>query len=292
VDDACEHVRRQCAAVASSAQWVTIDVDAASYEFGTSGLDPDIHLLDGAPDEVARYVLVLEAINFGSGWFDELDVPEGLAFTNHATALLTAHARANGGPWTPAQLRALDAAQVADVLGQSPDHELMGLYAESLRQLGLWLGGRRALDAIESAAAGSAARLVSQLVAGMPAYADPGFLKRAQITANDLVLAGVVTFPDIDRLTVFADDLVPHVLRCDGVLRYAEPLARRLDTGELLDHGEPMEVEIRACAVHACEQLAERAGVPPRTLDNWLWHRGLTLPGGGRRQPRCRTTAY
>jgi len=271
---------------------VTIDIEAASYEDGTSGLDPQIHLLDAAPEEVARYVLVLEAINFGSGWFDELEVPDGDAFTNHATARLTAHARAHGGPWTAAQLRAIDAAQVADALGQSADHELMALYAASLRQLGLWLGGRRALDAIETAAAGSAVRLAHELVAAMPAYADPGFLKRAQITANDLVLAGVATFPDVDRLTVFADDLVPHVLRCDGILHYAEPLAQRLDAGELLRHGEPMEVEIRACAVHACEGLAERAGVPPRTLDNWLWHRGLTLDEDGMRPHRCRTTAY
>ena len=278
--------------MASAAQWVTIDADAASYQSGTSGLDPQIHLLDAAPDEVARYVLILEAINFGSGWFDELDVPEGIAFTNHATERLTADARAHDGPWTAAELRAVDAVDVADILHQSPDHELMALYAESLRQLGRWLGGRRALDAIESAAAGSAARLAQQLVAAMPAYADPGFFKRAQITANDLVLAGVVTFSDVDRLTVFADDLVPHVLRCDGVLRYSEPLAQRLDAGELLRHGEPMEVEIRACAVHACERLAERAGVPPRTLDNWLWHRGLALPEGGARPHRCRTTAY
>jgi len=157
VDDACEYVRRHCAAVAASAQWVTIDLEAASYESGTSGLDPQIHLLDATPEDVARYVLVLEAINFGSGWFDDLDVPDGVAFTNHATARLTAHARAHGGPWTAAQLRAIDAAQVAEVLGQTADHELMALYAQSLRQLGLWLGGRRALDAIESAAAGSAA---------------------------------------------------------------------------------------------------------------------------------------
>jgi hypothetical protein len=41
-----------------------------------------------------------------------------------------------------------------------------------------------------------------------------------------------------------------------------------------------MEREIRACAVHACELLARRLDVPPRTLDNWLWNRG--------RQPRYR----
>ena len=41
----------------------------------------------------------------------------------------------------------------------------------------------------------------------MPFFDDLGFYKRAQITANDLALAGVATFDDIDELTVFADNL-------------------------------------------------------------------------------------
>lgn len=289
--DVCQEVRDHCAAVAARAQWVRIDAGAARYDAGTSGLDPEIHLLDASPEDVARYVLILDATNFGSGWFDELDVPGGVAATNHFTQRLTEHARGRGTPWTAAELRDLDAAGVAQVLGQPPGHELMGRYAEALRELGRWLGARSALEAIEGAG-GSAARLAQLLVEGMPAYADPGLLKRAQITANDLVLAGVADFADVDRLTVFADDLVPHVLRVDGVLQYAEPLASRVDAGELLRHGEPMEVEIRACAVHACEQLAARAGVPPRILDNWLWHRGLELPTGTMRPHRTRTTAY
>ncbi len=108
------------------------------------------------------------------------------------------------------------------------------------------------------------------------------------------MLAGVARFGDIDRLRIFADDLVPHVLRCDGVLRYAPQLAERIDRGELLRHGEPMEVELRSCAVEACERLAVRAGVAPRRLDNWLWNRGteLLVLGGAMRPHRTRTTAY
>ena len=54
----------------------------------------------------------------------------------------------------------------------------------------------------------------------MPFFDDVGFWKRAQIVPNDLALAGVASFSDLDRLTIFADNLVPHVLRVDGVLRY------------------------------------------------------------------------
>ncbi len=56
----------------------------------------------------------------------------------------------------------------------------------------------------------------------MPFFDDRGFYKRAQITPSDLALAGVAEFDDLDRLTIFADNLVPHVLRVDGVLRYED----------------------------------------------------------------------
>ena len=125
---------------------------------------------------------------------------------------------------------------------------------------------------------------MAEALLAMPLFADPGFYKRAQITANDLVLAGVASYPDVDELTIFADNLVPYVLHCDGVLRYDDALV-----AEPLEHGSRVEVELRACAVHACELLATRLGVPPRTLDNWLWNRGLTLPPGAH---RTKTTAY
>jgi Potential Queuosine, Q, salvage protein family len=123
----------------------------------------------------------------------------------------------------------------------------------------------------------------------MPFFADRGFYKRAQIAGNDLVLAGVAGFADVDRLTVFADNLLPHVLRTEGVLHYAPELAARVDAGEELPAGGEQERELRACAVHACEGIAARFGVPPRTLDNWLWNRGRGLPG---RPHRTRTVFY
>jgi hypothetical protein len=107
----------------------------------------------------------------------------------------------------------------------------------------------------------------------MALFADRGFYKRAQIAAADLALAGVARFGDLDRLTIFADNLVPHVLRCEGVLRYDAALAAHIDAGRLLPAGA-QEREIRACAVHACELLAARLGTTAHELDNALWSRG------------------
>ena len=160
------------------------------------------------------------------------------------------------------ELRRLDAAGVAVVLGQEPEHPLMRLYAEALRDLGRFLGGRSALDLVEQAG-GSAERLAALLAEGMRFFDDRGFYKRAQIVPSDLALAGVAEFHDLDRLTIFADNLVPHVLRVDGVLRYDPGLAAHIDAGDLLPQGRA-EREIRACALHACEGSAQSTGMPPR----------------------------
>ena len=125
----------------------------------------------------------------------------------------------------------------------------------------------------------------------MAMFDDRGFYKRAQIAAADLALAGVASFADLDRLTIFADNLVPHVLRCDGVLVYDESLAARIDAGELLPPGGP-EREIRACAVHACELISARTGVPPRVLDHRLWNRGQAPEYKARPRHRCRCVYY
>ena len=81
------------------------------------------------------------------------------------------------------------------------------------------------------------------------------FFKRAQLAAADLHLQGIAPAADVAALTLFADNLVPHVLRIDGVLEFEPELAARIERGELIEHDSPEEVEIRACALHAVELL-------------------------------------
>jgi hypothetical protein len=286
-----DEVRRHCAEVAASAQSVSIDLGAAP-PIGPGpppGLDPERHYLEGPRVDVAAYLLTLDAINFGSGWFPTLRKRPGCSGYFTVAWSLADHFRQRG-PWNPNELVRIEATEMAAVLGQEPRHELMGLYAEALQQLGTFLGERSALDVVAEAR-GSAERLATMLVEGMPFFRDEGFYKRAQIAANDLALAGVAEFADIDRLTIFADNLVPHVLRVDGILRYAPELAARIDAGELLPRGRA-ETEIRACALHACERIAEATGVPPRELDVRLWNRGQQPRYKAVPRHRTRTTAY
>jgi hypothetical protein len=292
-----DRVRENAAAIAASARHVSIDLDRlGAIEPGPAPvLDPERHYLEGSRADVAAYLLTLDAINFGSGWFPTLRKRPGCSGYYTVSWALADQFRAHG-PWSNDELRRMDADLVADVLGQERGHELMGLYAEALRQLGEWLGDDPPLVRIEAAAsasdpAGPSAEALAEALREMRFFDDVGFWKRAQITANDLHLAAVLRFGDIDRLTIFADNLVPHVLRVDGVLRYDDALAQRIDSGELLPPGEE-EREIRGCAVHACELIARELGIPPRDLDVMLWNRGQGERYKARPRHRTRTTYY
>jgi putative queuosine salvage protein len=318
-----DEVRTSCAQIAAEAHSVRIDIDAA-VKFKPAdppALDSVCHYLEGEPADVADYMLALDTINFGSGWFPTLRKREldGKPVSGYFTVAwaFADHVRAHGPP-TGAWLSQVSTVEIAEILGQAPDHELMSLYAQALRELGRFLGGpsfapkqpgrsaepathstgpathtpaiRRALDLVDQAG-GSAERLAELLAHGMAMFDDRGFYKRAQIVANDLVLAGVAEFDDLDRLTIFADNLVPHVLRCDGVLVYDEQLAARVDRGERLTLGGA-EREIRACALHACELISRRTGIPARKIDTWLWTRCQSHEDKSRPRHRCRTVFY
>ncbi len=289
-----DRVREHCAQVAASARHVRIDLDRIdAVEPGPPPrLDPERHFVDAPRAEVAAFVLTLTAINFGSGWFPTLRkrVVDGATVSGYFTVAMGLTDRFHAhGPYSNEELRAMTTDEIAMVTGQTPANELMALFAQALRQLGGFLGDRTPLELVE--AAGGSAQRLAETVAVMPMWNDVGFYKRAQILANDLALASVAEFSDLDTLTIFADNLVPHVLRTNGVLAYSDELAAIVDGEHVLTDGT-MEREIRACAVHACTHVARRLAVPERTLDMWLWNRGQQPEYKARPRHRARSVFY
>jgi Queuosine salvage protein len=285
-----DSVREHGAAIAAQARSVRIDLEALeALEPGPPPqLDPRRHYLEGPPADVADYLLILDAINFGSGWFPTLRKRTGSSGYFTVAWALADRWRAGAG-WTPQQLTTMRTEEVADTLGQARDHELMALFAQALRELGRFLAGRRALDLVADAR-GSAQRF-AELLARMTMWHDRGFYKRAQLAGSDLALAGLADFGDLDALTIFADNLVPHVLRCEGVLVYDPRLAAHIDAERLVRPG-PQEREIRGCAVHACALIAKRSGMSEREIDYALWNRGQRPEYKARPRHRCRTIYY
>ena len=101
------------------------------------------------------------------------------------------------------------------------------------------------------------------------------------------------SFADIDRLTIFADNLVPHVLRLDGVLRYSDELAAGDRRRPRADRRR--RVRARAARLRRPRLRGPRAASsasPPRLLDNWLWNRGQLPPYSERPAHITRTVYY
>lgn len=300
--DVFERIREACRDVAEAARFVHIDEAAlARYaeQLATPRLlppkyDRDAHFL-GRPAETVAYVVTLDAVNFGSGYFPHLAKRPGRSgYFTVAMALTDCFRRR--GSFAAEELATVTEPACADLFDQDPRDpvvaELMNLFARAWNDLGRDLierfGG--SYTRLVEAAGGSAARLVDILDAqpffhDVASYGgrDVPFYKRAQILASDLALAlpaeGWGQFGDLDRLTIFADNLVPHVLRVDGILVLDPSLAARIEREELLDAGSMEEVEIRACAVHAVERLVTRLrargqALTARDLDVYLWTRG------------------
>jgi Queuosine salvage protein len=297
-----ERVRVACEAVASRADHVRIDHDlvrsyAASLPLDRVALpvlEPTLHYL-GHGDDTLAFVLTLDAINFGSGYFPLLRKRPGLSGYFTIAASLNDYFNEHG-PLSAQRLAQVTAADCTKIFGQDldnePIHELMQLFATALNDLGRFLVDRfdGNFAGVVEAAGSSAERLV-QLLVEMPYFNDVEpcngmevpFYKRAQLTAADLSVAfegkGRGNFDDLERLTIFADNLVPHVLRVDGILLYEEALAARIDSEQLIPSGSIEEVEIRACAVHAVELLSKELHesghkVTAMELDYLLWNRG------------------
>ncbi len=299
-----EELRQACAEVAERASHVRIVADRIpGYAAGLPV--PRRPEPERPTREPAAFWLTLDAINFGSGWFPTLRKRAGRSGYHTIEAGIRERFAARG-PWSARELAAIEASEIASVLGQDPQHELMGLFARSLRDLGRHVAEAHGGSFEALAATDSAVELALRL-GSWDCFADVSFydglrvpfLKRAQIAAADLARAGVARFADLAQLTMFADNLVPHVLRLDGVLEFDPGLVARIEREtELIEHGSPEEVEIRACALHAVELIvaaAAAAGGRPTCaaeVDQVLW-----LRGQGRRyksvpRHRSRCTAY
>jgi len=312
-------IRDRCREVAQRATHVRIDHDrlaAYARELPVADLDrpsdDPIHQPFADPESTAAFVVSLDAINFGSGWFPTLRKRPGLSGYHTIAAGWREHALRV--PITGRGLADVVRADCCAIFGQADDDEpaaeLMELFASALNDLGAFV-----LEAYDGAflalvedADHSAERLLA-ILDQMPFFHDVSeyydvdvpFYKRAQITSLDLAHAfageGPGRFDDLDRLTMFADNLVPHVLRLDGVLAYDDALLARIEAGELIPPGTHAEIEIRAAAVHAVELLREvlAADGHPTTsagIDTLLWTRGAEARYKAVPRHRTRTVSY
>lgn len=251
------------------------------------------------PETAAAFAICMNAINFGSGWWPTVRKRPGHSgYATMAAGVIDRFTEEE--PWSAEELQAMDAKKIAAVVGQDPEHPLMEQFAAALRDVGEHIGREYGGRFHGPARAARDTPDLAGTFATWDAFADTSryddrdvpFLKRAQLAAADLHRAGVADLPGLDRLTAFADNLVPHVLRVDGVLRLDPALTSRIEAEGLLEHGSSEEVELRACAVHAIELLAAAGPLTPAEIDSALWNRGRAPRYKSLPRPRSRNTAY
>lgn len=318
-----ERVRAAAAGVAGRARLVRIDptaLDRLGSELDPTPPEPyPEEQWSGSPEERAMAVLAWNAVNFGSGWFPHVRKIPGHSGARTLGARWQAWCLSGGVP-AASWLSGVGVEQVAEVFQQPVEGEVRGLldaFVTAWRELGGHLLERHGGSAVDlvAGAGGSGAALAEEL-AGLPSWDDRHthdrrevpLYKRAQITVSNLSAAfadpslgsdrDLGGFGDLHRLTAFADNLVPHVLKVRGVLRVDPDLDARIDREELLVSGEPGEVELRAVAVHAVELLVARMHAAGHTaataaaVDHRLWQVGQDPGIKARPRHRCRCTFY
>jgi hypothetical protein len=315
-----EQVRAGCKALAERAAHIQINYDLIP-SYASSLLDvepampehhPATHYLDQG-DDTAAFFLTLDSINFGSGYFPHMKKRPDLSGYFTVASCLNDHFK-NDGPLSARDLTRLTPHDCSRIFGQNPNNrhmdELMQLFSTGLNALGEYVQGDfdGSFTGLIEAAGASAERLI-QLLIQMPYFCDVElygavkvpFYKRAQLAAADLSLAfegrGLGRFDDLQNLTIFADNLVPHVLRLDHVLVYPEALIQHIESGRLIAAGSAEEIEIRACALHAAELIktalnASGHAITSMELDFLLWNRGQQPAYKSIPRHRTRTVFY
>lgn len=229
-------------------------------------------------DGIADFVLTATAINFAFTDFEtrqRWEVADGGRVFADADGLHFCLQRAlkegvpvlDGG-WL-AEVEADDLRRI--LLGGNAELQLIDERARILREVGEALVDRydgrfsNVLAAASPRLYDNGNGFLEVLVRDFPRFDDTAgydgrtvrFWKLAQLSVwiLEASLPGGTGFPDLDRLTAFADYIVPAALRVLGITRYSDELEATIQDGRLIEAGSPWEVEIRAHTIHACDEL-------------------------------------
>ena len=187
-----EDIRRACKEVAANATRVHINYDhlpayAASLPVQMavpSELDPGYHYL-GKEEKTVAFLLTLDSINFGSGYFPHLRKRPGMSgYFSIASSLNDVYK--SHGCLSAADLDRITVEKCTRIFGQDPANqiirELMQHFATALNDLGRYLldGFKGNFIALVESAELSAGRLV-WLLNKMPYFNDVGLYKGIEV---------------------------------------------------------------------------------------------------------------
>lgn len=132
--------------------------------------------------------------------------------------------------------------------------------------------------------------LAQAIAEQLPAYAGDPFLKRSQLFVG--MMAGRLQTTELpsglrntERMTIYADYILPMVLHQMGVLNYNTGLLALVRNRKHIPSGSADELEIRAATILACDALLRELRSYPGyenvsilALDTALWLQGGEIP--------------
>lgn len=263
-----------------------------------------IYPAHGSTEELARYFLVLNAINYC--YFHEAASPyAGRRFAAGAfqgadacAAALTRQFERTINPYYLALSNRITLAEEV-FLGSIP-MPLLGERAQDMREVGVFIGdlemaGLGVIDFMKRLD-GDAFEISKALPHKLPGFRDP-FLKRAQLFVA-MFYGRCRDNPDcpiapksLRKLSLFADYRVPQAFIGMGAIVPDESLESTLERELEIPEGTPMEQELRAASVVVGKLMLEamnRCGETPLNalhLDYLAWkaardaEKGKALPG-------------
>ena len=244
--------------------------------------------LDLSREQVIDFILVANLLNFAY-----TDFATGVRFdqvTDHAVyadsdALLYCLHRA-----IAEGVDVLDGAYLAGIAtdelrrllrGGSTELQMLDERAAILREAGAVLveryGGHfhNVVAAASPALYDGGSGLLELLVREFPRFDDVAeydgrvvrFYKLAQLALwfLEVSLPGGLGLRDLEKLTAFADYIVPVGLNVMGILRYSDRLEAAIRDGRTIEAGSPWEVELRAHTIYATALLTDEVNAlrPP-----------------------------
>jgi hypothetical protein len=279
-----------------------------------------IYPTDGTTEELARYFLLLNAVNYC--FFHRADSEfHGERFTDGRLSgadLWAARLTANPSFYKQPMLLSLAASsELSGLFEGTVPMPLVRERIDHLKETALFIDelvfSKSSLVEWMRQSRGDAFEIAQTLASTVEGFRDP-FLKRAQLFVG--MLYGRIRGHDdcpihhesISKLTVFADYRVPQALIGMGIVRVSPDLEAALTAKTEFTDGEAREQELRAASIYSgtslAAALATLRGQPINALhvDYLLWkaprdhQKGKSIPGlfsrGVPEFHRCVTTKY
>lgn len=262
------HVRTDEDAIERVAAWMAYE------EFQRPGLQTSSELERSRAIDVTMFISTLNFAftDFTTSRKFEVEGPAGVLSDSEAMFHCVDRALEAGVPLTDGRYQAeVTRDDLARIFRAEIEMPMLDERVEMLHQVGTVLAERydgsfaRFIDDCPPRLYADGEGVLERLLVEFPRFDDVSdwhghrvqLHKLAQLSLWSMHAAGLIRLEDLQRMTAFADYIVPVALRLLGIFVYTDDLEGRIGRGELIERDSDEEIELRAHTLHATALLTE-----------------------------------